>query len=285
MIDTHCHLNLSPLSDDLEGVWNRAQEAGVTNTIVIGTTIPTSEEAVAIASKLVGIFAAVGIHPDVIGPATPKEAISLETWERELTTLAKDDRVVAIGECGLDYVDLHSVNETEAIRLKNLQKQLFGLQIKLAKKLNLPLSIHCRNVRSIKDTPHHHLNAYADLFDTLEHFSKDDGRLPKFVLHCMSGDRDYLKQGLRLGGYISFAGNVTYPSASSLVELLKATPLDRLLLETDAPFLSPQSSRGTPNEPAKVAETYEFVAGQLGMERDGLNQLTHANAKKLFLRV
>ncbi len=285
MIDTHCHLNLSPLSDDLANVWQRAQNAGVLETIVIGTEMNSSIQALSIASKLLGVSAAVGIHPDVIHPGVTSKDITLEEWETELDKLAQDKKVVAIGECGLDYVELHQINEEEAKTLKNLQKQLFGVHIKLAKKLGLPLSIHCRNTRGAKDQPKHGLNAYHDLFDTLEHFSKDDGVFPRFVLHCMSGDLEYLEQGLKRGGFISFAGNVTYPSAANLRELLKATPLDRLLLETDAPFLSPQASRGQTNEPAKVAETYAFVAQELDISIDELDKIVHDNAKKLFKRV
>lgn len=282
MIDTHAHLNLPPLSQDTAAVWQRATEAGVSKTIVIGTELKSSQSAIEIAHNLSGVYAAVGIHPDVVHPGVNVADITLSDWEAKLLDLAKNEKVVGIGECGLDYVELHGLDQQEAMRLKNLQKQLFGMQVNLSKALGLPLSIHCRNTRKADEQGKHGLDAYSDLFDTLEHFCKDDGILPKFVLHCMSGDQNYLEAGLKRGGFISFAGNITYPSASNLRQLLQATPLDRLLLETDAPFLSPQSSRGTPNEPAKVSETYEYVAKFLGTHRDELERIIDTNVGKLF---
>lgn len=266
MIDTHCHLNLPPLNTDLENVWQRAREQGVNQVVVIGTDIKTSKEAIAVASQYSEMFAGVGIHPENVKS-------DMTGWEEELASLAQKPKVVVIGECGLDY--------SETPLSPNVQKQLFGLHIRLAKKAGLPLSIHCRNSRG-KEVPQHGLNAYRDIFDTLEHFSKDDGVVPKFILHCMSGDKSYLKHGLKLGGYISFAGNITYSSAQALRDLLKATPLDRLLLETDAPFLSPQGKRGTTNEPANVALTYAFAAETLGLHLDTLIAQIQQNAKTIF---
>lgn len=285
MIDTHCHLNLPPLRDEVNSVWSRAQEVGVTRAIVIGTDINTSRDSVEIASTLEGVSASIGIHPDVVKLEHEKDQEIWQEWRDTLEELAASNKVVAIGECGLDYVELQTIGQEDAIKLKNMQKALFGLHIKLAKKHQLPLSIHCRNTRSQKDLPKHDLNAYKDMFDAMEHFCKDDGLLPKFVLHCMSGDIEYLESGLKRGGFISFAGNVTYPTAESLRELLRATPLNRLLLETDAPFLTPQSGRGTTNEPAKISETYSFVGNLLGLSVDKLDETVTANAKNLFTRV
>ena len=282
MIDTHCHLNLSPLQEDALHVRQLAQQQGVTELIVIGTDISTSKEALSIASSLPKTWASLGIHPDAANPQHAIDAQQIATWKEQLTALLPHEKVVAIGECGLDYVDLHNASKEIAQRIKNQQKQLFGMQIQLAKSFHIPLSIHCRNTKSIKDEPQHSLDAYTDLIDTLEHFSKDDGVIPTFVLHCMSGNLAYLQSGLRLGGYISFAGNITYSSAGLLRELLHNTPHDRILLETDAPFLSPQSKRGTPNTPGNIKETYEFVANELEISFLDLEEMVISNAKNIF---
>jgi TatD DNase family protein len=272
MTDTHCHLNLSPLFEDVENAVKLASETGVSQMIIIGTDLITSRIASDLSSKLLNCYSAVGVHPDEAGP----------TFADDLEKLIDNPKVVAIGECGLDYCDLHNQSETEAFKQKNIQKQLFGVHIKLAKKHNLPLSIHCRNTQKNGDLTSFGLNAYKDLFDTMEHFSKDDGMLPKFVLHCMSGDQEYLKKGLELGGYISFAGNVTYPSAQSLRDLLLNTPIDRLLFETDSPFLAPQGKRGTSNTPANVSDVYKFAANLLEINLDTLDKQVSENVKAIF---
>lgn len=272
MTDTHCHLNLSPLYEDVENAVRLANEAGVQKLIIIGTDLITSRIAIDLAGKLHNCFAAVGIHPDEAGP----------TFTDDLERLINNPKVIAIGECGLDYCDLQNQTEAETFKQKNIQKQLFGVHIALAKKYNLPLSIHCRNTQKNGDQTNHGLNAYKDLFDTIEHFSKDDGKLPKFVLHCMSGDQEYLKTGLELGGYISFAGNITYPSAQSLRDLLLNTPIERILFETDAPFLAPQGKRGTSNTPANVSEIYKFAANLLGINLDTLDNQVSENVNAIF---
>lgn len=280
MIDTHCHLNLSPLIENIKDVISRSEELGVKQMIIVGTDLISSRLGVDIAGKTPNVFCAVGVHPDTIHPNTTN--FPFDIYEKDLDELTKNKKVCAIGECGLDYVELQTLTSGEVSQLKNLQKKLFGLQIQLAKKKRLPLVIHCRNTKKASDPVHHGLNAYQDIFDTLDHFSKDDGTIPKFVLHCMSGNKKYLEQGLHRGGYISFAGNLTYPSAENLRELLRATPLERLLFETDAPFLSPQGKRGTSNEPANIAETYHFAAEVLGLHHDQLKIQIQQNVKQIF---
>lgn len=282
MIDTHCHLNWSPLSEDLQGVQQNARDVGVSGIIVIGTDLDTSRQAVTIATQLDKIWASIGLHPDTASPTHEINTQDIARWQTKLASMLPNPKVVAIGECGLDYVELHEQSQEVAYKIKNQQKQLFGMQIQLAKEFKLPLSIHCRNTKNAQQEPAHNLNAYADLIDTLEHFSKNDGVVPSFILHCMSGGPEYLREGLRLGGFISFAGNVTYPSAQSLRDLLHLTPLDRLLLETDAPFLSPKSKRGTPNTPANIAETFSCVANELGIAIEELDKVTTTNAQKIF---
>lgn len=282
MIDTHCHLNLPPLSEDARTVWKQANEAGVHTAIIVGANLESSRAAIETVRNLDGTHAAVGIHPDCISTSEETDGTPLANWTQELESLSTEKEVVAIGECGLDYVELHSLSSVQVEKVKNQQKRLFGIHIQLAKKHHLPLIIHTRNTRNSKDEPQHALDAYADVIDVLEHYSKTDGIIPSFVLHCMSGTTTYLEKGLALGGYISFAGNISYPSAGPLRELLHATPLDRLLLETDAPFLAPQSKRGSTNTPANITETYEFVANELGLSIEALTQQVVTNAGNLF---
>lgn len=274
MIDSHTHLNLSPLLEEWSTIWKSAQQAGVTKALCIGTDLATSKQAVELASKDPCIYAAVGLHPD----EAEKGVADLQALE----SLCENDRVVAIGECGLDYVGLQGKGEEDIHKGKTIQKRVFGEQIQIAKRHHLPLSIHCRNTPKTGDSSDPLLDAYHDLLDTLRHFCVDDGVIPPFVLHCMSGSVEYLQEALPMGAYVSFAGNVTYPSATAIRELLHATPLDRLLVETDAPFLSPQGKRGTVNTPANVMDTAAFIAKELHMSLEEIDQLTTANARKLF---
>lgn len=277
MIDSHTHLNLDPLHGEYQAVWQRAREAGVASALVVGTDIDSSKEAIKICKNQSGLFSAAGIHPEVINLQNVLIPNIMADWEKSLEVLIENENVSAVGECGLDYSQIHKLEETKAKQIITGQKKLFGMQIQLAKKHNLPLSIHCRNRKKPLETSSSVFDAYQDLLDTLEHYSKTDGVLPRFVLHCISGPINYLKQGLKLGGFISFAGNVTYKNSNALQDLLRKTPLDRLLLETDAPFLSPQSKRGKPNEPGFILETYHFVAKYLHIPLPQLDQLITNN--------
>lgn len=281
MIDTHCHLNLPPLCDTLETYLSTAIEAGVSQMVIIGTEIDSSEKACELAEAHEQLYAAIGIHPDVVNTETIAHiGESFPAMEASLTGMVNRTRVVAIGECGLDYVGIQSLPKEQAFPIRQAQKKLFGMQIQLAKKFNLPLVIHARSTNRNGEVASY--DVYPDILDTIKHFSMDDGIAPTCILHCMSGTQEYLAQALALGSYISFAGNVTYPSATSLRELLHATPLDRLLIETDSPFLAPKSKRGTTNEPAFVAETLASIATELGMDRQELETITTANAKRVF---
>lgn len=275
MIDTHAHLNLSPLYEDRAAVITRAQNVGVTQFIIPGTDLTTSRINLQIADGHT-VFPAVGVHPE------ESNLPDLNQVEEELRQMLADPRVIAIGECGLDYCELQSLSEAQAKVGKNEQKRLFGLQISLAKEFHKPLIVHVRNQRRPKDPSASYLNAYADTLDTIRHFSTADGIIPAFVLHCASGNREYVEAALEMGSYISFAGNVTYKNAPELQDLLSLIPPDRLLLETDSPFLSPQSSRGSINEPAKIKETYEFVASHLQIPLSNLEALVVANARTFF---
>jgi TatD DNase family protein len=279
MIDTHTHLNLSPLEEMASEVVNRAIESGVSAMVCVGTDVTTSSLAVHHAKTFESVFASVGIHPEEANKL-PGEA--LDSWRESILHFAEHPKVVAIGECGLDYSHVHSLPQSQATSQKNAQKRLMGMHIQIAKEVNKPLIIHARNAARVTDTPSSSLNAYQDVLDTLRHFSTSDGVIPPFVLHCVSGPLSYIMEALQMGAYISFAGNVTYPSAHAIRDILHITPLDRLLTETDAPFLSPQSQRGTPNESSKMAETVEFIATELGMSTQEVDTHTSTNARRFF---
>lgn len=261
MIDSHTHLNLTPLSDDIERYLANAKEAGVLGMMIVGTDVQSSQMAIDLAVSYEECFASVGLHP---------ECAESEGWRAEferIKLLASDLNVSAIGECGLDYsreVDHDS------------QKELFQMHIDLATHHDLPLIIHCRNTRKAEEIVT--WNAYSDLLEILEKQPK----LPQFILHCVSGPVTYVQQALKLGAYVSFAGNVTYPSAGAIREILQVVPLDRLLVETDAPFLAPQSHRGSQNEPSYVVETGAFIAKFLNIPFSQLNQKTEENTRRLF---
>ncbi|MEK7458210.1 MAG: TatD family hydrolase, partial [Patescibacteria group bacterium] len=229
IIDTHVHYNLEPLSSDWRMYWRHAQEIGVVKSIVIGTDSQSCKVAIEIAQQEQNLYATVGIHPD--------ECADRSNNDMHMTVLKnlldrdrdKHHKIVAVGECGLDYYRLPT-DLQEQVLIKQNQKMLFELQIILAHQYNLPVIIHCRDTRE---------NAYNDVLSILKVHPGT-----QFVLHCMSGSREYLQEALKLGGYISFAANLTYRNAAALRNLAKNTLKNRILLETDAPFLPPQNKRG-----------------------------------------
>jgi len=260
LIDSHAHLNFPELMADIEGVLARARKAGVEKIINIGTNLEDSKIAIDLAQKYDNLYATVGIHPDSPSP-------SATDWS-ELEKLAKNPKVVAIGECGLDYsrikYDVSSIkyhNETER------QRRHFQKQIEIAKNLELPMSIHIRDAQN-------------DLMAILD-AARMTGRA-KGVFHCFSGDQKYLEFVLEQGFFVSFAGNVTFKNAQNLRDLAKATPLDRLLLETDCPYLSPEPLRGSQNEPANVKITVAKLAEIKNMSLDHISSIILDNTRRLF---
>lgn len=280
MVDTHCHLNLSPLSTQASSLVERAKGSGISKLIIVGTEVSSSIQAIEVA-KTVHQHATVGIHPELgafLSLFSPDASNTLlAMWKSELTTLAKEPECIAIGECGLDYSMLQS-DSIDSERIRQLQVQLFFMQAHLAQSLGFPLTIHCRSTRG-KDQAL--FDAYADLLEALATL-KTASQLPRFVLHCVSGPMEYVASCLSLGGYVSFAGNVTYPSAKDIQSLVTRVPANRLLLETDAPFLSPQGLRGSINTPENIVHTAAFVASILGISVESLDQQTSDNAAALF---
>jgi TatD DNase family protein len=262
MIDVHCHLNFAKFENDTATVIKRAIDAGVKIIINTGTSIESSQKAVELAQKYDNLYAIVGIHPH--------HADKVENgWEKKIEELAKQPKVVGIGEVGIDYFSYKSNGVVEP----KLQKTIFAKQIELSTALKLPLQIHGRH-------------AADDIIKTLTGY-KANLLIPPGMFHCMAGSVDYLKRILEMGFYVGFDGNITYEGFAPgedtrLSELVKYAPLDRIVVETDAPYLTPEPHRGSRNEPSYVIITADSIAKIKGVSFDEVDKITTANAKKIF---
>jgi len=261
MIDAHCHLNFQAFAKDVEEVIKRARDKKI-EIVNVGTALDSSKTAIELAEKYPGLYATVGIHPH----HADKLAIN---WKDEFAKLAKHPKVVAIGETGIDYFRY----ESNGVTNKNLQKDLFAKQINIAHKLNLPLMIHNRQ-------------AGEDILEVLNE-NKSLLKNPPGLFHCFSGDVDFLKKVLDLGFYIGFDGNVTYPGiakgeTTTLSDLIKYTPIDRIITETDSPYLTPIPHRGERNEPSFVEFVVEFIAEVKNLTKEKVADKTSENAANLF---
>ncbi len=255
MVDTHAHIGLC--EGEPAAVVERAQQAGVSRILTVGLDEASNREAVALASEHEAVWAAVGRHPN---SATGWNAAA----EGELRELARDENVVAIGETGLDfYRDRASRDD---------QLEAFCSQIRLAREVAKPLIIHMRSASSGQP------DAVAEAFSLLAEEATDSD----VVLHCFSAPPERVAEAVANRWFCSFAGNVTYPKAEGLREAARLVPEDLILVETDAPFLAPQSRRGKPNEPALVVETAREVAAARGVEPDALDAQVEENARRVF---
>ena len=248
-IDTHCHLNDDRYNEDIELIMDKAKQAGVTQMIVIGYDLPSSEKAVEISHKYDNVFAAVGIHP------SDANKLDVYTFEK-LAKLVNDDKVVAIGEIGLDYYWEDNPDH-------EIQKQAFIKQLQLAESVNKPVVIHMRD-------------ATKDTFDILKH-SKPTG-----VMHCYSGSYEMAQEFIKLGLYISLAGPVTFKNAVAPKEVATKIPLDYLLIETDCPYLTPHPFRGKRNDPSLVTYVAKEIATLRNMSEEDLKTALERNTKRLF---
>jgi len=248
-IDTHCHLDFPEYDQDREEVILRSKAQGIDHIINIGSSLEGSKNSLELAKKYDFIYATVGVHPHEADNFN-KEA------EQVICDLAREDKVVAIGETGLDFFKNFSRQEN--------QRALFSSMIKLAKDAELPLVIHNRQAES----------------ETLK-FLKDAMPI-RAAVHCFSGDENFLKECLDLGFFISFTCNITYKKAQNLRNLVKLLPLERLMLETDAPYLSPEGFRGKRNEPLHVKLLAEEVARIKETSIEKIASATTSNAKQFF---
>lgn len=254
LIDSHCHLEYKGLVEDQQGVLTRAREAGVGAFLNISTRQSEWEQVVGTANRESDVFASVGIHPH--------EADGHADLGREVLLKATEDpRVIGIGETGLDYFYEHSNRDTQA--------KLFRMHIDLARETGLPVIIHTRD-------------AEDDTFAILEE-EMDKGAFPALI-HCFTASADFGRKVLQLGLTISLSGIVTFKNARELQEAAKQVPDDRLLVETDSPFLAPVPNRGKTCEPAFVADTARFVADLRGTDAETLAEQTTANFSRLFTK-
>jgi TatD DNase family protein len=251
MFDTHTHLDDPRFEADSEQVIERAAAAGVRRMITVGAGLDSCRRAVKIAEVREGIRASVGVHPH--------DAAALsDPVLNELRQLAGSDRVAAVGEIGLDYYRNLSPRDT--------QREAFRRQIELAVELGLPVIVHNREARD----------------DCLEILRAFDGRI-RGVAHCFSGDADTARAFLDLGFYISFSGSVTFPNARNLAAVAAIVPEDRILAETDCPYLAPQQVRGSRNEPAFLRYVVEKLSEIRGVTIADMARITTENAEELFL--
>jgi len=251
LIDTHAHLDMPEFGRDLAAVLDRARAAGVRRIITVGADLPSSRRAVALTAEHADLSATVGVHPH--DARTLSDAV-LE----ELARLADHGHVVAVGEIGLDY---HYDNSP-----RPAQRDAFAAQLRLAKRLDLPVVVHCREAHG----------------DALAILREHAGAGLRGVVHCFSGSPADAEALLELGLHISFTGIVTFPKAAGAREVVKVVPLERTMVETDCPYLAPQPRRGKRNEPAYVVHVAEQIAALKGLDIDEVARVTTAVAHDLF---
>ena len=255
-IDSHCHIDGPEYDVDRAEVIARARDAGVTTMLVVGTGDPHSgaiDRAVDLAEMQEGVYAAVGVHPH------DAKLFDDAAEQRLLDLVRQSTRVIAWGEIGLDYHYDHSPRE--------VQREVFRRQLRLARKLNLPVVIHSREAED---------DTITILREELSGYERGG------VLHCFGGSLAMARNAIELGFYISFAGNLTFKKAEDLRDVARQLPLDRLLVETDCPYLTPVPFRGRRNEPAHVIETARCLAGIHREEVEEIARITSDNFVKLF---
>jgi TatD DNase family protein len=250
LVDSHAHIQLNPFDADREAVLERAKAAGVHKILVIGFDLQTSREAIALAEEYKQVYATVGMHPYDAKDLTEE---TLQIFRE----LAAHPKTLALGEMGLDYY--------RDLSPRLAQKIAFERQLDLAEELNLPIVIHNRE-------------AYHDILPILE---ARKGRV-RGVMHCFSGDIEIMRRSLALGFYIGIGGPVTYPKADTLQVVAREVPVDRLLVETDCPWLAPQFRRGKRNEPAYVRGVAEKIAKLRDVPLEEIGEITTRNFETLF---
>lgn len=252
IVDTHCHLHFDAFDPDREAVIQRARDFGVRYLINVGTDPVSNEAAFRLAAGYDFIWGTAGLHPHHSHEA-PSEGL-----EALFQPFILDKKPVAIGEIGLDYFKSQADAE--------VQKKVFVQMLHLAKKNRLPVIVHSRN-------------AFKDTLDILK---AEAGAGTQGVMHCFSYDQQALKQILDFGFLVSFTCNLTFKNAGELLQVAKSAPLDRIMLETDSPYLAPQIYRGKRNEPSCLVHLAQFLAEKRGIEQDELERQTTENAARLF---
>lgn len=253
LIDTHCHLNDEQLENDTKDIIERAKEHNVKKLVCVGASLSSSVKAVEIANEYDNVFAVIGVHPD------DANTFNDDILDK-LKELAKNNKkVVAIGEIGLDY---HFVQDN-----KEAQKQCFIKQIELANELDLPIVIHTRDAMG----------------DTLDIVRKYKDKIKKGgIFHCFHGSKEVLCEINKMGFYVSYGGAITFNNANSLREIVKQTPLDKILTETDCPYMAPVPLRGTINEPKNIDLIFEKMCEIKNISKNELEKIIENNTKKIF---
>jgi TatD DNase family protein len=255
LIDSHCHLDFPDFADDLDGIVGRARTAGIGRLVTISTRVKRHAELLAITERFPDVYCSVGTHPH-------NAHEELDVTAGDLVALTRAPKVVALGEAGLDY---HYDNS-----LRDAQERGFRIHIAAARQTGLPLVIHTRE-------------ADADAARILEE-ETGKGAFPA-VLHCYTGGPDLARRAIALGLYISFTGILTFKNSAAMRDIAASLPADRILVETDAPFLAPGKFRGKRNEPSYVVETAKVLADARGVSFDDIARQTTANFFRLFSKV
>lgn len=250
VFDTHCHLEDERFEADREQAWGRMRAAGVERCCCVGSDLVSSGRCLAFAQAHPEVYAAAGVHPHEAKDAQPDYLAALRA-------LLREEKNVALGEIGLDYYYDLSPRET--------QKRVLAEQVALALEMDKPVIFHIRD-------------AHGDMVD----FFRACSRLPSGVIHCFSGSPEIAREYVKMGFYISFAGPLTFKKAPHLWEAAQSAPLERLLVETDSPYLSPEPLRGRRNEPANVVHVLEKLAALRGLSREEMAEITWENACRLY---
>jgi TatD DNase family protein len=317
LIDSHAHLNFKEFGDEIPGVIKRAELAGVGVIINVGSNFSTSKKSVELASEYQELFSSVGVHPihlakDIVEEATFdgkvykfKTKQEIFDYEKYKKMIESSDKVVAIGETGLDYFRISESSKPEILssksetnskleiqNIKQVQKQVFEEHIKLAREFDLPLILHCRGS---ENNPY---DAYDEMLEILNEWchpeqqrrilsNRDSSDLPQNdklsgTIHCFGGSLVQAKEFIKLGFYLGFTGIVTFKNALEIQEIASQIPLDKILIETDCPFLAPVPYRGKRNEPAYVIEVAKKIAELKNIPLEEVEEVTSQNSINLF---
>lgn len=255
LVDSHCHLDFPDFAPERDAVVQRALDAGVRRLVTISTRVREFDKIRAIAEAYEAVYCSVGTHPN-------NAHEELDVTADDLVRLAEHPKVVAIGEAGLDYHYDYAPPQA--------QRQGFLVHIEAARRTQLPLVIHARS-------------ADADMAEILEQETKK-GAFP-FILHCFSSGRALAEKGIELGGYVSFSGILTFRNSAEIRQVAAIVPRDRLLVETDAPYLAPVPHRGQRNEPSFVQHTAAVLAETIGVSKDEIARITSENTFRLFSKM
>lgn len=280
LIDTHTHVNLRAFKEDAVEAIQRALDSGVA-IVNVGTQIDTSRQAVALLEQFPkDVYAAIGLHPThtFAHDFEDEEEVKFKTREEHFDSalyreLAQNPRVVGIGECGLDYYRLPQDRDHEEI--KTLQRAAFRDQINLALELDKALCVHCRPSDGTQD-------AYEEMLEIIAAVKAENPKL-RFEIHCYTGSPEIAAKFAELGGFIGLNGIITFDKTTRSKNVVDALPLEAIILETDAPYLTPKSHRGQRNEPSYLPEVAEQIAQWKNISVEKVAEQTTANAKKLFM--